>query len=39
MTGRSTGDGEGVVEVAFRAATALGDHVSGSATITLPLDR
>ena len=38
VTGRSTGDGEGVVEVAFRAATALGDHVSGSATVTLPLD-
>jgi len=38
VTGRSTGDGEGVVEVTFRAATALGDHVSGSATVTLPLD-
>ena len=26
------------MEVAFRAATDLGDHVSGSATVTLPLD-
>ena len=31
-------DGLGVVEVGFRAATDLGDHVSGSATLTLPLD-
>ena len=38
VTGRSTADGEGVVEVTFRAATNLGDHVSGTATVTLPLD-
>ena len=38
VTGLSTEDGEGVVEVAFRAATGLGDHVSGTATVTLPLD-
>ena len=34
----SVADGVGVVEVDFRAATDLGDHVSGSATLTLPLD-
>ena len=30
---------EYVVEVAFRAAGDLGDHVTGMATLTLPLDR
>ncbi len=30
-------DGEGVVEVALRAATDLGDHVTGTATLRLPL--
>jgi len=30
-------DGEGVVEVALRAATHLGDHVTGTATLRLPL--
>jgi len=34
----SAADGVGVVDVDFRAATDLGDHVSGSATLTLPLD-
>jgi acyl dehydratase len=34
----ATTDGVGVVDVDFRAATDLGDHVSGSATLTLPLD-
>jgi acyl dehydratase len=38
VTRVSSEGGEGVVEVAFRAATDLGDHVSGTATITLPLD-
>ena len=38
VTGCSVRDGDGVVEVAFRAATDLGDHVSGTATLTLPLD-
>jgi acyl dehydratase len=33
-----TTDGDdGVVEVAFRATTALGEHVTGTATLTLPL--
>ncbi len=30
-------DGEGIVEVALRAATDLGDHVTGTATLRLPL--
>ena len=30
---------EDVVEVAFRAATDLGDHVTGTATLTLPHHR
>ena len=34
----SVGD-ERVVEVAFRAVCDLGDHVTGTATLTLPLDR
>ncbi len=38
VTGRSTGDDEGLVEVTFRAATDLGDHISGTATVSLPLD-
>jgi acyl dehydratase len=29
---------EGVVEVTFRATTALGDHVTGTAALTLPLE-
>lgn len=29
---------EGVVEVTFRATNELGDHVSGTAELTLPLD-
>jgi len=29
--------GEGIVEVALRAATDLGDHVTGTATLRLPL--
>ena len=29
--------GEGVVDVALRATNELGDHVSGTATLTLPL--
>lgn len=30
---------EFVIEVAFRAAGALGDHLTGTATLTLPFDR
>jgi acyl dehydratase len=42
FTGRVTAterrEGEGVVEVEFRAANDLGDHVTGTATLSLPLD-
>jgi acyl dehydratase len=37
VAGVTTADGECVVEVAFRAVTELGDHVTGSAVVTLPL--
>ena len=37
VTGTSERDGEGLVEVEFRATTAEGDHVSGTAVIGLPL--
>ena len=30
-------DGEGIVEVELRATTGLGDHVTGAATLSLPL--
>jgi hypothetical protein len=39
---REEGDGPdpvGVVGVALRAQNELGDHVSGTATLTLPLER
>jgi acyl dehydratase len=36
VTGMS--DGERLVEVAFRASTDVGDHATGTATISLPLD-
>jgi len=39
VTGVSTGTGVGIVDIGFRAATDLGDHVSGTATLTFPLDR
>ena len=36
VTGTSAGaDGEGLVEVAFKGSNSLGDHVSGTATISL----
>jgi len=36
VTGTSAGaDGEGLVEVAFTGSNSLGDHVSGTATISL----
>ena len=34
----ATAGDEGVVEIAFRATTALGDHVTGTAALTLPVD-
>ncbi len=37
VTGKSQVDGEGLVEVAFRAALETGEHLSGTATIGLPL--
>lgn len=40
VTGKSEGDdGEGIVEVTFKGANSLGDHVSGTATISLLDDR
>jgi hypothetical protein len=36
VTGKSEGvDGEGFVEVSFKGSNSLGDHVSGTATISL----
>jgi len=37
VTGKSHADGEGIVEVAFRATNDQGDHVSGTAVLGLPL--
>ena len=37
VTGTSQLDGEGLVEVEFRATTEGGDHLSGTAVIGLPL--
>jgi hypothetical protein len=37
VTGKSQVDGEGLVEVAFRAALATGDHLSGTAVVGFPL--
>jgi hypothetical protein len=41
MTGRveelTPGDGGGLAKIAVRGANGLGDHVSGSVTVTLPL--
>ena len=37
VTALSEADGEGLVEVTFRAANDQGDHVSGTAVIGLPL--
>jgi acyl dehydratase len=39
VTGKSQADGEGIVEVEFRATNDQGDHVSGTAVIALPLAR
>ena len=36
VTGKAEGlDGEGFVEIAFKGSNSLGDHVSGTATISL----
>jgi acyl dehydratase len=37
VTATSPGESEGLVDVAFRAANALGDHVVGTATLAMPL--
>lgn len=37
VTGKSKGGHEGLVEIAFRATNDQGDHVSGTATISLPI--
>jgi acyl dehydratase len=40
VTGKSEGmNGEGFVEVAFKGSNSLGDHVSGTATLSLLEDR
>lgn len=38
VTATSQVDGEGLVEIAFRATSDEGDHLSGTAVIGLPLD-
>jgi acyl dehydratase len=37
VSGKSRGDDEGLVEVAFRAVTDMGDHLSGTAVVGLPV--
>ncbi len=37
VTAKSQADGEGLVEVAFRAATDMGEHLSGTAVVSLLL--
>jgi acyl dehydratase len=40
VTGKAEGvDGEGFVEIAFKGSNSLGDHVSGTATLSLLDDR
>jgi hypothetical protein len=39
VTGKSQVDGEGIVEVELRATNDQGDHISGTAVISLPLAR
>jgi acyl dehydratase len=38
VTAKSRGDDEGFVEVTFRAVTDMGDHLSGTAVVSLPLE-
>jgi acyl dehydratase len=35
VTGKSSADGEGLIEVTFKGANSLGDHVSGTAVLSL----
>ena len=37
VTGKSQVDGEGIVEVAFKATNDQGDHLSGTAALGLPI--
>jgi len=38
VTGKTRGDGEGLVEVGFSAATdTMGEHLSGTAVVSLPI--
>ena len=37
VTAKSEVDGEGIVEIEFRAVNDLGDHVTGTAVVSLPL--
>lgn len=37
ITGKVEGDREGIIEVELRAVNELGDHVSGTAVLSLPL--
>lgn len=39
VTATARQGGEGMVDVEFRATNDLGDHVTGTATLSLPLDR
>ena len=39
ITGLEADGDEGRVDIEFRATTDSGDHVTGTATVTLPLDR
>ncbi len=39
VTAKNARDGDGLVDVEFRARTADGDHLSGTAAIALPLAR
>lgn len=40
VTGKTErGDGEGLIEVTFKGTNSLGDHVSGTATVSLLEDR
>jgi acyl dehydratase len=37
ITATSSTENEGIVEIEFRAATDLGDHLTGTASVSLPL--
>jgi acyl dehydratase len=37
VTGKARAESEGVIDIELRAASELGDHLTGSATLSLPL--